>query len=79
MPKIIIHTNIKDADISTDFEEKVALKVSETINYPLEVNSLHKLFVSLRMSAISHLGPLLLHGSLRVIKLQPRFKVQTCM
>ena len=37
MPKIIIHTNIKDADISTDFEEKVALKVSETINYPLEL------------------------------------------
>ena len=54
MPKIIIHTNIKDADISTDFEEKVALKVSETINYPLEVNSLHKLFVSLRMSNLEN-------------------------
>jgi hypothetical protein len=54
MPKIIIHTNIKDADISTDFEEKVALKVSETINYPLEVNSLYKLFVSLRMSNLEN-------------------------
>jgi hypothetical protein len=51
---LIIHTNIKDADISTDFEEKVALKVSETINYPLEVNSLHKLFVSLRMSNLEN-------------------------
>jgi hypothetical protein len=28
--------------------------VSETINYPLEVNSLYKLFVSLRMSNLEN-------------------------
>ena len=37
MPKIIIHTNLKDEAIPQDFEENVAKKVSEVVGYPLEV------------------------------------------
>ncbi|OPL33565.1 macrophage factor migration inhibitory, partial [Mytilus galloprovincialis] len=37
MPKIIIHTNIKNEDIPDDFEEKVAQKVSEVVGYPIEI------------------------------------------
>lgn len=38
MPKIIIHTNIKNEDIPDDFEEKVAQNVSEVVGYPIEVS-----------------------------------------
>ncbi|XP_052064907.1 macrophage migration inhibitory factor-like [Mytilus californianus] len=37
MPRIFIHTNLKDSDLQDDFEDKVAQKISEVLEYPLEL------------------------------------------
>lgn len=37
MPKVIIYTNLKEANIPVGFEHKVATTVAETVSYPLEV------------------------------------------
>ncbi|XP_071167489.1 MIF-like protein mif-2 [Mytilus edulis] len=52
MPKIIIHTNLKDEDIPAGFEHKVAEKVSEVVNYSTEC-----IYVSItRGDRMSHNG-----------------------
>ncbi|XP_071167491.1 MIF-like protein mif-2 [Mytilus galloprovincialis] len=52
MPKIIIHTNLKDEDIPAGFEHTVAVKVSEVVNYSTE-----NIYVSItRGDRMSHNG-----------------------
>lgn len=38
MPRVLIHTNLKDTDLPNDFEENVVQKISDVLKYPLEVN-----------------------------------------
>ena len=50
MPRVLIHTNLKDGDIPDDFDDKVARKVSDVLQYPLEVHVIYSYEKSLKIS-----------------------------
>jgi len=50
MPRVLIHTNLKDGDIPDDFDDKVARKVSDVLQYPLEVYVIYSYEKSLKIS-----------------------------
>jgi hypothetical protein len=43
-------TNLKDGDIPDDFDDKVARKVSDVLQYPLEVHVIYSYEKSLKIS-----------------------------
>lgn len=50
MPRVLIHTNLKDADLPDDFDDKVARKISDVLRYPLKVHIIYSYQKSLKIS-----------------------------